>query len=229
LVLWDIDHTLVDSGGVGRPIYERAFRSAFGTELERQAGLWGRTELDIMAETLRANGLEPTDDATSRLARALTECYEAAREEMAAKGRPLPGARETLAFLAEDARLYQSLLTGNLKEVARIKVEVFDLAKYLDLEAGAYGEDDHNRAMLVHRAQERAQAITGEVFTNSRTVLIGDTPNDIRAGQEAGVQVIGVASGKNSADELRGAGAEHVIADLVRPGELRNLLVSFLP
>jgi phosphoglycolate phosphatase len=213
LVLWDIDHTLIETRGVGRLIYQRAFKAAFGKELKQLAKVSGRTELDIMAETLRINGLEPTDEAIAELGRALIDGYEASRGELATKGRALPGARETLALLAEDERLYQSVLTGNLKDVAWIKVETFGLAQFLDLAAGAYGEDNHNRAELVHYAQERAQAITGVLFTNSRTMLIGDTPNDIRAGKEAGVHVIGIASGKSSEAELREAGALRVLAD----------------
>lgn len=86
----------------------------------------------------------------------------------------MPGAKETLALLAEEALIYQSLLTGNLKEVARIKVETFGLAQYFDLEASAYGGDDHDRAELVPIAQRRARAITGATFANNQTVLIGD-------------------------------------------------------
>jgi phosphoglycolate phosphatase len=78
----------------------------------------------------------------------------------------------------------------------------------------------------VHCAQERAQANTGVAFTNSRTVLIGDTPKDVAAGITAGVQVIGVASGKSSEDELWEAGSEQVIPDLRRPERLHDLLIQ---
>lgn len=226
-MLWDIDRTLIETRGVGRLIYQRAFKAAFGKELEQLANFSGRTELDIMTETLRINGLESTYEAIAELARALIDGYKVSRNELATKGRALPGARETLAQLAEDERLYQSVLTGNLKDVARIKVEAFGLAQYLDLAAGGYGEDNHNRAELVHYAQERAQTITGVLFTNNRTVLIGDTPNDIRAGKEAGAHVIGIASGKSSEAELREAGALRVLADL-KPQQVRSVLTSLL-
>jgi phosphoglycolate phosphatase len=226
LVLWDIDHTLIESRGMGLIIYQRAFKAAFGRQLEQLAAVAGRTELDIMADTLAIHGMDATDEAIAALSSALIQEYEAARDELAAQGRALPGAEETLALLAEDDRLYQSVLSGNLRQVARIKLEVFGLAGYLDLEAGAYGDDNHNRALLVHRAQQRAHTITGEVFTNSRTVLIGDTPNDIQAGKTAGVQVIGVASGRSSVEELRGAGAERVLPDLLEGGLLLHSVQS---
>jgi phosphoglycolate phosphatase len=227
LVLWDIDHTLIETRGVGFAIYQRAFKAATGKELDRLANVSGRTELDIMTQTLRINGVEPTDSAITELSRALIGGYEAARDELSTRGRALPGAKETLALLADDARLYQSVLTGNLKDVARIKLEAFGLGQYLDLEAGAYGEDNHDRAALVHRAQERAQVITGTIFSNSQTVLIGDTPNDIRAGEAAGVQVIGVASGKSTEVELREAGAQRVLVDLA-PQRVYSVLSSLM-
>jgi phosphoglycolate phosphatase len=226
LVLWDVDHTLIETRGVGFAIYQRAFKAATGKDIEQLANVSGRTELDIVAETLRVNRLEPTDAAIAGVADALTDGYEAARSELATKGRALPGAKETLALLAEEPAIYQSLLTGNLKEVARIKVETFGLAQYLNLEAGAYGEDNHNRAKLVHLAQQRTQALTGTTFTNNQTVLIGDTPNDVRAAKAAGVHIIGAASGKSSGDELRRAGAENVLADLRDAEYVRRLIGS---
>ena len=225
-VLWDVDHTLIETRGVGFALYQRAFEMATGRQLEQLATVSGRTEVDIMAETLRINGIEPADDAVILLQRALIQCYEDAKGELAAVGRALPGAKEVLALLAEEPTVYQSLLTGNLKEVARIKVEAFNLAQYLDLEVGGYGEDDHDRARLVHRAQQRAEARTGTVFANEQVVLIGDTPNDVRAAREAGVHIIAVASGKSDARELRDAGAERIVPNLEDAPMLARTVLS---
>lgn len=214
LVLWDIDHTLIETRGVGRAIYDRAFPAAAGRPLAELAHISGRTELDIMAESLRINGVEPTDEMVRRLADALVQGYEQARSELAERGRALPGAHETLAALAAEPAIYQSVLTGNLREVARIKLEVFGLDRYLDLAAGAYGDDDQDRAKLVRIAQQRADERTGVTFGNEATLLIGDTPKDVEAGLAAGVRVIGVATGKTTADELHQAGATEIAADL---------------
>jgi phosphoglycolate phosphatase-like HAD superfamily hydrolase len=108
--------------------------------------------------------------------------------------------------------MFQTVLTGNLREVARIKLEVFGLDTFLDLEAGAYGNDHHERTELVAIAQQRASDRTGIEFGVDATVLIGDTPHDVAAGLTAGVRVIGVATGKTSLDELREAGATWVVA-----------------
>lgn len=207
LVLWDVDHTLIETRGVGFAIYQRAFPAATGRPLTELAKVSGRTELDIMRETLRINGVEPTNGAIERLAAALVDGYEDARAELAGHGRALPGARETLAELANNTTMFQTVLTGNLREVARIKLEVFELDGFLDLEAGAYGNDHEERTELVAIAQERASKRAGVAFGNDATVLVGDTPNDVAAGLAAGVRVIGVATGKTSLDELRDAGA----------------------
>jgi phosphoglycolate phosphatase-like HAD superfamily hydrolase len=213
-VLWDLDHTLIETRGVGRAIYDRAFPKATGRPLAELAEVSGRTELDIMAETLRINGIEPTDEMVSRLAAALIQGYEDAREELRTVGRALPGAQECLASLANEPAIRQTVLTGNLREVARIKLEVFRLDGYLDLASGAYGDDDSARPKLVALAQRRAGKRIGVVFSNDVTVLIGDTPKDVEAGLAAGVQVIGVATGKASAQELRQAGAYDVVSTL---------------
>jgi phosphoglycolate phosphatase-like HAD superfamily hydrolase len=176
LVLWDLDHTLIETRGVGRAIYERAFPAATGTPLTTLATISGRTELDIMAESLRLNNIEPTEEMVTQLARALVRGYQDARDELRTVGRALPGVKDTLASLAHNPTVYQSVLTGKLRDVARIKLEVFTVDHYLDLDAGAYGDDDPERPKLVAIAQQRAAERTGVMFDNDATVLIGDTP-----------------------------------------------------
>ncbi|MGH3866324.1 MAG: HAD hydrolase-like protein [Pseudonocardiaceae bacterium] len=194
LVLWDIDHTLIETRGVGRAIYQRAFPAATGKPLATLASISGRTELDIMAESLRLGDIEPTEEMATRLARS--------------------------------PAVYQSVLTGNLRDVARIKLEVFDLDRYLDLDAGAYGDDDPERPKLVAIAQRRAAERTGVMFDDDATVLIGDTPQDVDAGLASGVRVIGVATGKTSAQELRNVGAHHVATNLVECQAILNRLTQ---
>ncbi|MGI9064399.1 MAG: HAD family hydrolase [Pseudonocardiaceae bacterium] len=214
LVLWDIDHTLMATRGVGRAIYERAFPVATGTPFQQLAEVTGRTELVIMRETLQLHGVEPTDEAVRRLAAALVQGYEDARQELATIGRVLPGAEETLAVLAVDPRVHQAVLSGNLRTVSRIKLEVFGLDPYLDLASSAYGDDHTERPELVAIARQRATERTAVVFDHQHTVLIGDTPKDMEAGLTAGVRVIGVASGKSDEAEMREAGAGIVLPDL---------------
>ncbi|GGU47110.1 HAD family hydrolase [Lentzea flava] len=224
LVLWDIDHTLLQSRGMGREMYERAFPAAFGRSFQQLADVSGRTELDIIAETLKLHGIEPDDAATRKLADALAHSYDAGREEFAARGRVLPGAREALAALAADPAIHQGVLTGNLRAVAHIKLAAFGLDRFLDLEASAYGDDHADRPELVTIARERASQRIGAPVDTNHTVLIGDTPRDVAAGLTAGVRVIAVATGRSSVDELQAAGADKVLPDLTDAVLLRHLI-----
>ncbi|SHF13811.1 HAD family hydrolase [Streptoalloteichus hindustanus] len=214
LVLWDIDHTLIETRGVGRALYERAFPQATGKTLTTLANVSGRTELEILRKTLRDNGVEPSDNAVSHLAAALTRCYDTHRDWLARQGRVLPGAAESLAALDTEPRVLQSVLTGNLRDIAQIKVQVFGLTRYLDLSIGAYGDDHVDRADLVKIAQCNASVKGSDTFDGANTVLIGDTTRDVAAGLKAGTRVIGVATGKSSLRELREAGAGTVLPDL---------------
>ncbi|WP_325050908.1 HAD family hydrolase [Actinokineospora spheciospongiae] len=224
LVLWDIDHTLLASRGLGREMYVRAVPAAFGIPFVDLADVSGRTELDIIAETIALHRVEPTEANVSRLAQALTDSYEAARAELAERGRVLPGAREALEALAEDAAVHQGVLTGNLRSVAYVKLETFRLAHYVDLETSAYGDDHNVRAELVRVARRRAVERTGIRFDGEHTVLIGDTPRDVEAAHAAGARVVAVASGRNGVDELRSAGAADVLPDLRDVTSLGRLL-----
>ncbi|WP_043732486.1 haloacid dehalogenase-like hydrolase [Nocardia asiatica] len=228
LVLWDIDHTLIESRGFGRTIYRRAFRAATGNELENYSIIAGRTEFAISAEMLRINGIEPHGEAIRGLVAALEREFELAKAEFATLGRALPGAEATLRLLAADPRIHQSVLTGNVRSLARIKLEAFRLDRHLDLDVGAYGDDHENRANLVSVALRRARA-SGVSFEPGDTVLIGDTPHDVKAATESGAMAIGVATGASTLDELRAAGADIVIPDLSDSQQVKNLIFSLLP
>ncbi len=226
LVLWDIDHTLVETRGVGRKLYRAAFEEITGRRMEHKPKLTGRTEPAILTDTLTLNGLEPSDDYQARYAEALARQYEHRTDRLLKRGRALPGAREALAALAEQPDVIQSVLTGNLRAVALIKLRVFELDGFVDLEVGAYGDDEAYRPNLVAVAQQRAGARYGAYFTRSNTVIVGDSPGDVEAGRIGGARVIGVASGKSSVAELRAAGADRVVSDLTDISPLTNLLAT---
>ena len=110
--------------------------------------------------------------------------------------------------------MLQSVLTGNTRPSAEIKLRAFDLDRYLDFDIGAYGTDDDTRANLVNVARQRAEKAHGVNFDADATVLIGDTPNDVAAARDSGARIIAVATGKDSAADLAAAGADTVLADL---------------
>ncbi|MDX8055158.1 haloacid dehalogenase-like hydrolase [Lentzea sp. BCCO 10_0798] len=226
LVLWDIDHTLLQSRGMGREMYERAIPRAFGQPFQQLADVSGRTEVDIIVETLKLHGIEPTDAATRKLVDALVDSYEAGRDEFALRARVLSGAREALAALESEPTVHQGVLTGNLRAVARIKLVALGLEQFLDLETSSYGDDHSDRAELVTIARERAAQQLDTQFGPSDTVLIGDTPRDVAAALTAGVQIIAVASGQSDVEELRAAGAINVLENLSDTVRLQQLVKS---
>lgn len=213
LVLWDIDHTLIESRGTGQIVYEYVFPKVTGREFQQLAAVSGRTELDIIEETLDVHGLAPTDDLVRRLADALADGYRETGA-LAKRGRVLPGVRDTLEALSTEPGVHQGVLTGNTTEVAKIKIETFGLDRYIDLGLGAYGDDHRDRVELVAIARERASERLGTTIYAENVILIGDTPNDIKAGLEAGTHVLAVASGRFSVDDLVEAGATSAIRDL---------------
>ena len=114
-------------------------------------------------------------------------------------------------------RIYQSVLTGNIRSVAEVKLAALGLREWLDLCIGAYGDDHEDRTELVHVARRRAAAVHGRSaaeFGGTATVVIGDTPLDISAALAAGARAVGVATGSYSADDLAMAGADAVLPDL---------------
>jgi len=214
LVLWDIDHTLIETRGVGGLVYAEAFAKVTGRELEKMPELAGRTEPVIFRGALKVNGVEPGEELYGQFAAEQARGYAAHLDELRARGRALPGAAEALRALSQRDDAIQSVLTGNTRPSAEIKLRAFDLDRYLDFEIGAYGTDDDTRANLVGIARQRAEKAHGVNFDGDATVLIGDTPNDVAAALASGARIIAVATGTDSVTALAEAGADTVLPDL---------------
>ena len=163
---------------------------------------------------MKVNGVEPDEDLYDQFAAEQARAYAAHLDELRARGRALPGAAEALRALSERNDVLQSVLTGNTRPSAEIKLRAFDLDRYLDFDIGAYGTDDDTRANLVNVARQRAEKAHGVNFDDGATVLLGDTPNDVAAAQASGARIIAVATGKDTAADLAEAGADTVLPDL---------------
>jgi phosphoglycolate phosphatase len=224
LILWDIDHTLIDTRGLGSELYAAAFQTATGIRLVAKADVTGQTEPSILAATLRLHGIDDDEPYLSRYQAALPAEYDRHRAELAGRGRALPGVGRTLAMLAAHPHLVQTVLTGNLRDVARIKLDMFDLRRYVDLDVGAYGDDDIHRPNLVAVAQRRAAEKYGTDFDRDNTYVIGDSRHDIDTGIRGGARTVGVASGSESVDQLRHAGADAAWPDLTDTDAIRTYL-----
>jgi phosphoglycolate phosphatase len=224
LVLWDIDGTLVLGGAFGRDLYARAFERATGHPLRVKVPTHGRLEPDIFRDALLAHDLDPAAHLFPAFAAALEAAYAAGCERLGREGSALPGAASALVALAGDPGTVQTVLTGNVPPVARIKLAAFGLDRHLDLAIGAYGPDAPVRAGLVDVAWRRAAARHGRTFDAADTVLVGDSVLDAGAGRAAGVRVVAVATGRDSRDDLSAAGADVVLDDLAdTPAVLRAI------
>lgn len=222
-MLWDIDHTLIENSGVSKEIYAAAFEGVSGRAANHLARTEGRTDRLILAGMFRDHGMEPPEWA---LIQSALEAAGASREAaLARRGRALPGAREALAAVAADPNMISSLLTGNVRANARVKLRAFGLDGLVDMECGAYGADATNRTDLVDVARARVRAVYGTPV-GTPVVLIGDTPRDVEAALDSGAHVIAVASGVHDAEELREAGASIVLADLTDVAALMRHLRS---
>ncbi|WP_217201800.1 HAD family hydrolase [Streptomyces buecherae] len=213
LVLWDVDHTLVSIGGVSRSIYERAFSSVIGRPLRGLASMTGRTERAIITETLQLNDVEASPSLVSDFYSALGVAAQDLKGEMQSNGHSLPGVHEAISAF-HGKRAVQSLVTGNIRSIAKAKLSAFGLADGIDLDVGGYGDDGSDRADLVRLARDRAEEKYRIAFPGKRTFIIGDTPHDIKGAHDAGAFAVGVATGSSPVEALRESGADLVLADL---------------
>ena len=214
LVLWDIDGTLVDSVKLGRDAFLDAFERVTGRPPRELVPFAGRTDLEIALDLLERSGVEPDDRLLERFGTALERSMADREEELRARGRAYPGARESLERLGHEPGVAQSLLTGNIAPNAAVKLGAFGLDTLVDLEIGAYGSDDRRRGRLVAVALEKCARKHAVTLKPPDVVLVGDTPLDVAAAREGGARSVAVATGPYDRDQLRSAGADVVLPDL---------------
>lgn len=214
LVLWDIDHTLLDGGGTGRDAYASTFRSVVGRPMQHPWTFDGRTELAAVTQVLHEHGVRHTDGTVERFLDGLVASFQDDPDGLARKGRVLPGATAALAAMGSAPDVRQTVLTGNLYPIAVLKMTTFGLDQHVDLRIGAYGGDAYERTDLPAHAFARAREHLGRHYTGSDAVIVGDTVRDVATARAAGARAVAVATGTASAAELAAAGADVVLPDL---------------
>ncbi|WP_030898806.1 HAD family hydrolase [Streptomyces sp. NRRL F-5126] len=229
LVLWDIDRTLLYVGETDRLVYREVFRALVGraaTALPARGT--GVTMPLAVRELLSANDVPTSsiDHLAGQMVDRLPGELLRHQEALLRDGRLMPGAVEALKAVHKDPQLVPTIVTGNLRESAEIKLSAFGLAGFVDTAIGGYASDDSHRPALVSIAQDKAETTYGHPFTRENTVIIGDSLQDVRTGQEGGARVIAVTSGTTSAQALTEAGADHVIEDLTDPVQVLSLIHS---
>ncbi|MFD4896522.1 HAD family hydrolase [Streptomyces sp. NPDC057699] len=224
IVLWDIDHTLIENAGVSKEIYAAAFTALSGRAPMGPARTEGRTDRLIMRDMFHRNGV--AEPGWAAVEEALAAAGEARLSELSERGTALPGVRDILKEASVRNAWVSSVLTGNIAANARVKVAAFGLDPLLDLRVGAYGADALQRPDLVAVARERAQRLRGARGVVP-VVLVGDTPRDVEAAIATGSEIIAVSSGVHSADELSAAGAQTVLPDLMDTARVLGILETF--
>ena len=218
LVLFDLDGTLVDTGGAGRRGIERAFREVFAIEDVASASsrvrFDGKTDPRIAEEISREAGI-PERAFRERLG-ALLETYVAClREEMQRpdpRRRILPGVRPLLETLARTPNVVVGLLTGNIEAGARAKLEPFGLNPFFP--GGGFSSDHPDRSEIARLAREKLSRATGRTFAPERVCVIGDTELDVACARANGYRAVAVASGWVSRDRLEASVPDALFEDL---------------
>jgi phosphoglycolate phosphatase len=212
ILLFDIDGTLISSGGAGAVAWRRAFEELHGipADIGRFTDA-GMPDPEVGARTFEAVlGREPSPQELAQvLQRRLEHLPEAVAESEGYK--VLPGVPGRLRQLSRDGHLL-GLITGNGDGAAYVKLARGDLMRWFTF--GAYASAGVDRPGIVRRAVARGEAMLGADVPNSQVYVIGDTPLDITAAHAVGCTAIAVATGHYDAAALREAGADHVLETL---------------
>ncbi|HEX8050115.1 MAG TPA: HAD family hydrolase [Solirubrobacterales bacterium] len=211
-VLFDIDGTLLVTGGAGAVAWQRAFREMHGVDADIDEHTHaGMTDPEIAAIVFReVIGREGTvAERAEAIAGYLSHLQDAVEESEGY--RVMPGIEELLPRLAGEGVLL-GVVTGNIEAAAHIKLARADLNRYFAF--GGYGSDSSDRTELTKKAVERGGQVAGKPLDPAATIAVGDTPRDVKAGHGAGIKVVGVATGNYSVADLEAAGADWAISDV---------------
>ena len=216
VLLFDIDQTLINTGGAGLRGLDRACLKLFGLQNAMEGiSPHGKTDPAIVREIVRRKLGSETPTNTD-IATILDSYISFLKEEVhtSATYRVLPGVQTFLDQLAARGDVLVGLATGNIELGARIKLERGGLNPYFSF--GGFGSDAEDRTELVRKAAEKAAHKNGGFIAPSNIFVIGDTPLDIDAGNRAGFKTVGVATGSYSVEQLLASGAGIAVPDLAQ-------------
>lgn len=211
-VLFDIDGTLISTGGASDRAWKRAFKELHDVDVDVPAVTGkGVPDPEVGRVVFKAAlGREPTEDeANALMRRRLDHLTEEVSNSPGFKVED--GVEELLENLIDDGVLL-GLTTGNVEEAAHIKLARANLNRFFSF--GGYGSDSPDRTELTKKALERAKLVSGDSLDLARCFSCGDTPRDVEAGHGAGIRVVGVATGEYTVEQLLEAGADAAIASL---------------
>jgi phosphoglycolate phosphatase-like HAD superfamily hydrolase len=220
-ILFDIDGTLIDSGGAGVKALNRAFEELFSIpDAFRSISMAGKTDLQILTEGLKlhnvsnSNGIVPEffESYITHLRKTINS----------AEGHVKAGIREALVELEKSDEFVLGLLTGNIERGAMIKLEAFGLDRYFEI--GAYGNDDADRNRLLPIVREKLRNSRSLNVDYRDCIVIGDTPRDVECAKPYGAYSIAVATGPYTYSSLEAAGADAVFCDFSDTASFLNIV-----
>jgi phosphoglycolate phosphatase-like HAD superfamily hydrolase len=211
-ILFDIDGTLISTGGAGAASWRLAFEELYG--IPADIGEYtdaGMTDPEVGRKTFEAVlKREPErKEFTRLLERRLDHLHTTVEESKGYK--VFPGVEELLPKLIEDGYLL-GLVTGNVEAAAHVKLHRARLNRFFSF--GGYGSDSTDRGELTKTALKRAALVYGERVTAAEALVVGDTPHDVEGAHAAGIACVGVGAYHFTADQLRDAGADYAISSL---------------
>jgi phosphoglycolate phosphatase len=216
-----------------RAAYAEAFPAITGRPLIKLPQTAGRSESEIFFDALAVNAADVSaggeaDRLLDQFSAELAAALEARRDDLLRQGQLLPGAAEALAAVATlDGpvdKTVQTVLTGNSKSNAMLKLRAFGLDGFVDFDIGGYGHEAYPKGTLLRVARERASDKHKVMFGEDVTVYVADSPRDVDAARIGGARSLAVASGRASAAELREAGADAVLPDLTDTASVTALV-----
>lgn len=221
LFLFDVDGTLIHSGGAGKKALEEVFYELYEVE-NAMEGIKpdGKTDIEIIKEILmKKTGIKDPDESIINI---IVNEYLSRLEKTINNPdyRVVEGAKEFVQKIHYSKRNLQGLATGNLEMGAKIKLKPSGLLKYFRF--GGFGSDSQDRVEILKIAVERAQKFAEEEI--ERVYVVGDTPRDIKAAKEAGFLSVAVATGNYSYNELLKHNPDFLFTSLKDPDAVKLLL-----
>lgn len=214
-ILFDIDGTLITTGGAGAASWRLAFDELYGIPADiGEFTDTGMTDPAVGRKTFEAvmHRAPERKEFTRLLERRLYYLHQTVEESEGY--RVLAGVEELLPKLIEDGYLL-GLVTGNVEAAAHIKLQRGRLNRFFSF--GGYGSDSADRGELTRIALGRATLVYGETVTPEQAIVVGDTPSDVEGAHAAGMECVGVGSHHFNVEQLREAGADYAIASLREP------------
>lgn len=222
VILFDIDGTLLLTNRAGQAAIKQAVRELYDIENPAEVTIHGQTDRGIAGELFQAHNLAYTDEAW----KTFRDCYvrHLAEQLPQRDGYVLPGVREILKVLDEREDTILGLLTGNIEDGARLKLEHYDLMHYFEF--GGFGDHHPIRDDVAREAKKQAEAFAGQSIDPESVWVIGDTPNDIRCAKAIGARVLAVGTGGIDLDVLHSHEPDVLKDDLANEEEIISILIA---